>query len=457
MPKNRFLIIADDLTGGADTGAKFAERGFDTFLVSVREGGGPLRLSTQADSEVLVVNTDTRGSGPDEAYRRVSCVLETLGRTRYPVIYKKIDSTLRGNLGREIDALLAGAENRLAFLAPSFPEQGRVVVGGMLLVDGKPLALVEVPQDREGGRESYVRQILEAQTALRSAVVPLDAVAAGHETLSGAVDAARDSGAEILIFDAVRRADLTHVARAAFGAGEGGLPLFVGSAGLAEEVAGLLAGRREAALAAAHPEALRPLSRVLMVCGSKSMVTRAQAGHAERLEGVRSFELPSDRIDGNAATVDSMSGTLGLEVASALTEGHVLLKACSKVLDGPGVSERITRHLAEVVRCALDGWKGAAAELGLILTGGATASSVLLALETEGVAIQGEIMGGIARGALVGGPWDGVTVVTKAGGFGSSDCFEGILAALCGVKETPAGPISGPGNRACDASNSKGR
>jgi hypothetical protein len=182
-----------------------------------------------------------------------------------------------------------------------------------------------------------------------------------------------------------------------------------------------------------------------------------QAGYAERLEGVRSFELPLDLIDAKDAAAGSMRGPLALEVSSALAEGHVLLKACSTVLDGPGVSERITRRLAEVVRGALGGWNGPPAQLGLILTGGATASSVLLALETEGVAIQGEIMGGIARGALVGGPWDGVTVVTKAGGFGSSDCFEGILAALCGVEETQAGPISGRSDRACDAWNSKGR
>ncbi len=57
----------------------------------------------------------------------------------------------------------------------------------------------------------------------------------------------------------------------------------------------------------------------------------------------------------------------------------------------------------------------------LFLTGGDTADAVLSAVGAEGIRILGEVVTGVVRGTLIGGPLDGLPVVTKAGAFGRDD------------------------------------
>src|SRR5690606_42049218 len=52
-------------------------------------------------------------------------------------IYKKIDSTMRGNVGTEVEAVMDVFGLRLAVICPAFPANRRVVAGGYLLVDGQ--------------------------------------------------------------------------------------------------------------------------------------------------------------------------------------------------------------------------------------------------------------------------------------------------------------------------------
>ena len=136
MEKQHCLLIADDLTGGADAGAQFAKRGLKTLLVPFR-GEGSVPFTTHTASDVLVINTITRGLPPSEAFDILSGLLKSFDPKRFPILYKKIDSTLRGNIGSEIDAILRETNRPFCFLAPSYLEQGRTLVGE------KPLALTE--------------------------------------------------------------------------------------------------------------------------------------------------------------------------------------------------------------------------------------------------------------------------------------------------------------------------
>jgi len=129
----RCLLIADDLTGGADAGAQFAKRGFSTLLISIKDSPR-IDFSKYNDRDVLVVNTDSRGLTPEKAFSLVSNLLKGYDKEIFPIVYKKIDSTLRGNIGYEIDAILKETSGSLCFMAPSYPEQNRTLVGGILIV-----------------------------------------------------------------------------------------------------------------------------------------------------------------------------------------------------------------------------------------------------------------------------------------------------------------------------------
>jgi uncharacterized protein YgbK (DUF1537 family) len=71
-------------------------------------------------------------------------------------------------------------------------------------------------------------------------------------------------------------------------------------------------------------------------------------------------------------------------------------------------------------------------DLAFILTGGETAMSIIHLLQADGIEIEDELLEGIMMGRLKGGRWDGLTVVTKAGGFGKGDTLKKIVKILKG-------------------------
>jgi uncharacterized protein YgbK (DUF1537 family) len=65
----------------------------------------------------------------------------------------------------------------------------------------------------------------------------------------------------------------------------------------------------------------------------------------------------------------------------------------------------------------------------LLLTGGETAVAVCRALGASGLQLTGELEPGLAVGALLDGPFEGLAVVTKAGSFGDTETFARVREA----------------------------
>ena len=65
------IIIADDLTGAADTAACFAQAGLRTVVVFPETGFPELRDQTLASFDVISLSTNTRQLTAAEAARRV--------------------------------------------------------------------------------------------------------------------------------------------------------------------------------------------------------------------------------------------------------------------------------------------------------------------------------------------------------------------------------------------------
>ena len=128
-------IQADDLTGACDTGAPFAARGLETLVVMHDGTGSPAWSGASAD--VLVIDTETREQSAEEARERARAAGAALTAGSPRILYKKVDSTLRGHVAAEIDGMLDGAGLGLALLTPAFPAQRRTVVDGCVRVDGR--------------------------------------------------------------------------------------------------------------------------------------------------------------------------------------------------------------------------------------------------------------------------------------------------------------------------------
>ena len=121
-------IVADDMTGAMDCGAQFPPAGWPTRLV--------LDVNDHGHSAAEVVVTETREAEPERAVRAIHRRLPWLAGRR---LFKKIDSTLRGPVGAEIQAMLDATGIGVALVCPAIIEEERTVRDGQLLVAGRPL------------------------------------------------------------------------------------------------------------------------------------------------------------------------------------------------------------------------------------------------------------------------------------------------------------------------------
>ena len=429
----RCLVIADDLTGGADTGVQFAERDLNTLLISF-EKQIKIDFSLYLERDVLVVSTNSRGLTPEDASQRVSMLLKEYDRALFPILYKKIDSTLRGNIGYEVDATLRSANLSLGFMAPSFPEQERTLLGGLLMVRGTPLSLTEASRDAVSPvKESYVKTLLENQSRCRIGNIDLIQVASGGEVLKKAIDEACQQGIQILIFDAVERRDLAHIAEAAFQSDK--TPLFIGSAGLAEEVAKKIAPRELKKRPFSLHRNAKPFKHILIVSGSASKVSHEQLIRAEQTRGIRSFQLDHVFMTGDEAHRETLEDHLSDRIGHEIIRGHAILKTSSERIlpknpQDPPIHLEIPKSLGRITQSVLQRSHLSVQDLILVLLGGDTALSVLDHLGAEGIEIEGEVMKGIVMGRLTGGRWHGLSMITKAGAFGKEDALERIIETL---------------------------
>jgi D-threonate/D-erythronate kinase len=366
-------IQADDLTGACDTGAPFAARGLGTLVV-VHDGDGVPPLP-DASAVVLVIDTESRERTAAEARARARRAGSTLRVGPRRILYKKLDSTLRGRVAAEVDGMLDGAGLAVALLAPAFPAQKRVVVDGQVRVDGRLADETPVARDPTfPPTGSSVLGLMAAGDVRPMTAVPLVTVRRGRDAIAARLMGFSETGGRVLVADAETDADLSVLAEAAHDR----VALLAGSAGLATALAGLsTTGAREIPMACPR----RPL---VVVAGSAHPATHAQLSRL-----------------GHRAGLDVLAPPAG-------AGAH----------DPARRRETVTR-LADAARARIDRARPGA----LLLTGGETAIAVLRALGASGLRLIGEIEPGLALGTLADGPFEGLVLMTKAGGFGDADAL----------------------------------
>src|SRR6266850_7453294 len=290
-------IVADDLTGACDTGALFAAR-------------GPVPVTVWPDpplrAPVSVVDTESRALDPADAARRVSGVARNVARSRF---FKKIDSTLRGPIGAEVDALLRATSCATALVCPALPAERRVVVERVLLVGAVPVAETVIAEDptfpRAAGTSNVV-DLLRPQLDRPFAWIPLGRVRAGSGPLAARL--VRLAGM-VIVADAETDGDLDALVEAVLELDAP--PLLVGAAGLA------LALARRLGLAAARVDPPAG-ERWLIVAGSQHPATRRQV-EAAREAGLTVFSTPDAPQADRAGAVSALAA----QVRARLDAGPV--------------------------------------------------------------------------------------------------------------------------------------
>lgn len=400
------LIVADDLTGANDTGIQFRQQGFETIVLTDLS-----RFESAFQRfDATCVDTDTRRLPPSLVLPQMEAVLERIaGRAGEAILYKKVDSTLRGHIGLEIDLLLERLGFPCAFFAPAYPGQGRQTLEGIYLVNSQPIAHTEFSQDPRFPIEtSDIRQWMQGQSRMSSGHIGLETIARGEGAILSAMAGLMGRRVRVFTFDCSGPSDLESIAEA--GLSMERRPLFVGSAGLAEKVGAALARR------------IREKGGCLVIAGSLSQVTSQQVRYAEKREA-HLISLPNGFWSDPGGGQERFPAIVD-EATTALREGKGVIVWTQSGQTQPvsldaTKTEQINRFLSHLTQAIMD-----QVELrGLVLTGGETASAILSAFEAHGLRLEAEVLPAIPFGRIVGGKQEGLGVVTKAGGFGKPEAL----------------------------------
>ncbi|HEX2546984.1 MAG TPA: four-carbon acid sugar kinase family protein [Ramlibacter sp.] len=397
----RLLIVADDLSGAADCAIAFVRAGQRT-IVALR----PSAPDTGAGSTTLSIDADTRRLDGVQAAQRTLAFYQAQRRPGQR-LYKKIDSTLRGNWPAEVAALrpLAG----MAIVAPAYPALGRTVSGGNVYVDGVALAETALWQLEHAHRPAGIAAQLQ-EAGLASETLAEDALADDAHALSAHIEACAARGLDAVIVDASSAQALRTLA---FATAHSQAPFFwVGSGGLAREIAALQASHR----AHAAPPLQRPPGPTLVLVGSLSAVSDRQCAVLRDRGAVREVVVPPSvlrqgpphapwqalhaRIGELLAGGSDVLLRIGREPAVDASQGPVLAAALAALV-GP--------HFAGI---------GA-----LVATGGETARAMLVEAGIDSLELVAELQPGVAAGVPCLAGAHRPTIVTKAGGFGDEQAL----------------------------------
>jgi uncharacterized protein YgbK (DUF1537 family) len=408
-------VIADDFTGACDVGVQFKKRGLETAILT--DVKNLRRLEASVD--VVVVDTETRNLIPKAAYDKIQQTLKAFRKFDIKLFYKKIDSTLRGNIGAEFDAVLDELKLNGILLAPSYPQQGRTIVNGQAFVKGVLLEETEFAHDLISPvKESRLLRLIRQQSNYKIGYINLSVVRAEINELKVSLKRLLEEGNKIIVADAETQEDLANIAEALVNL----YLLPCGSAGLAQNIVLPLARKRG----------------LVVVSGSVNNVTTNQIKVAGEKLGIPILEpiltdilVDDEKLQAAAVDLAEKSVTILQETGDIilrLASSKNVVQKTMETGESHGISRvqilaRLLSILSKTVKEITNQYRLA----DFVFIGGDTSASMMDAIEAEGIRIEAEILAGVPVGKILGGEHEGALVATKAGGFGDNQTLIKII------------------------------
>ena len=206
--------VADDLTGATTTGVLLARSKARTAVYFNEEAAQKAEGTDELDA--ILISSNSRPLPANEAYDKVKSATTALKNMGVKYFSKRIDTTLRGGVGVEVDAMLdeVGGD-AVAVVVPAMPQSRRILVGGYSVIDGAALINTPVAQDvRTPVKENYIPRLLAGQTRRKVGLVALDKVLEGEEAVKKALAGTRADGCEVIVCYGITLEDVETVAKA---------------------------------------------------------------------------------------------------------------------------------------------------------------------------------------------------------------------------------------------------
>jgi uncharacterized protein YgbK (DUF1537 family) len=410
---DRMLIIADDLTGAADSGLACALHGVRTLILLNSSDESIEGWKELESNGVLSFDANTRGLSSGHASVVVHELIRRFDKNSSALLFKKVDSTLRGNVAAEIAAALrvrralGSPRNKIvALLAPAFPAYGRITIQGRLLLQERFLERADMWQQEAFSPRSDIAEIL-CGAGLTSGTIDLSILRSEERALQDAMLRLINE-VDVIICDAETDEDLRAIAVASMVLDR--RSVWAGSAGLAAHIPPAAGIPRQMGKTTLPSFDAGP---TLFLVGSFAPISQEQARQLAMSSSVFSLIIPYQLM------LDDQGSESRQELSCAIAN-H--LERCDDVLLALDSADRcsndqglrLTRSLAQTI-------KPFAATIGaLVATGGETARAIMDEWNIQRLEVLGEVETGVALSRPVN--WSrNIPVITKAGGFGTPE------------------------------------
>ncbi|OGP92655.1 MAG: hypothetical protein A2156_04695 [Deltaproteobacteria bacterium RBG_16_48_10] len=414
-------VVADDLTGVCDTGAQFASAGLRTIGFVDRE------FKAGDRPQVLIVNTQSRSLGGQEASLIIQQAAVGLKKFEPKWFFKKIDTALRGNIAIEVLSMMEGLGINLVLYVAAIPRAGRSTVNGCQFFHGIPIKNSIHGEDRLNPNPIQTSSNIELFSkipGLEIEVVGLEEIRSGKLEISPRCETGTK---EIIIFDSEADDDIDRIVKASMQI-EPSSFFYVGSLGLAGAIGRYLGAskgiirKQEITFNERTPSFNR--KRVLVVSGSSHPMARSQVfrikekGMAEMIE--IEPEVLLDRLpECIFKTMRACKASLDRYGKAVMTIGEGKTGTVGQSQDLVLALGKVVHHL--VGQCLLEG---------VVLIGGETGYAVCREIGIERIEILGEISFVAAYGKPEGSFKNLKILITKGGSLGEENTLEKVLNFL---------------------------
>lgn len=411
----KLVIIADDLTGALDTGVQFSKKNMSTIVTT------DLNFNFEdicKEADVVVVDTESRHIPAAEAKERVKSVLSKFNKKEIRFFYKKTDSTLRGNLGSEIEGFIEGLNiNKVSFI-PAFPSGKRTVKDGVLYVSNVKLAETQFAMDiLNPVTDSFIPDIIKKQSDIN---VKLKDINEEFSPLD-------DKEKHIYIFDSENMEDMENIGKVLYNKNK--LNYTIGNAGFAEILTHYIKSDTK------KEEIILEDDRILFVCGSVNITSLKQCKYAEKI-GYCSDSLKFGNIisedyknsDNYITDKEYFKEKINNNKKFLLrtSDSEDVIKKAIEYTEKNSISmEDLTSNIANSTGQLVSDLIREHEIRNLIIFGGDTLMGILKNIGCQYIIPVSEIFPGVVFTRAVGKD-TAINVITKAGGFGEESIIERI-------------------------------
>lgn len=419
-------IIADDLTGANDTALQFHLKGCSTQVLTNCKSIQKSDVKTQ----VWAVSTESRNIEPDEARTKAKEVAKAvLDVLNVEHIYKKIDSTIRGNIAMEIMGVLEAGDYDAALIMPAFPNEGRITVGGYHLLKGVPIERTEFARDAKAPiYESHIPTVLRLGLPQEEkemvALIELNTVKQGAGPILTKMNELIAAGKKLIVADAVSSVDIEQVMLAMQKCNKKILPC--GSAGAAQALCEIIFPEAKYVKKELHI----PKLPKLIVSGSATELAQIQLKRLESdedIDGTYFIEITPEQILGSenddiierAINNLNKTNTVVIHTSSLFRNPDAMtIMLFEKEISRDSFVSMICDYLAEITQIILS-----RKESILVTVGGETTFKCMNSLGISNL----QIIDAVAPAIPLCSDNDSKYIVTKSGNLGISNTLSEIV------------------------------